>query len=74
MSAPRSGPPLRLRCPKDDGTEAHLSLDVSGPPALSLTVLAAIAAVRCPCRASLVLLTEGAAEPSARPAKGGTHG
>lgn len=74
MSAPRTGPPLRLRCPRDDGTTSHLALDLSGPAAVSLTVMAALSAVRCPCRSGLVLLAADAPEPAARPTKGGTRG
>lgn len=45
----------RWRCPDDDGTSAHLALDVEQAP--NLRVAAEFAGVRCLCGRTLTMLS-----------------
>jgi hypothetical protein len=46
---------LRARCPKDDGSAAHLAVDVRLPLAMSATGVVLSALGRCPCGEGMVL-------------------
>lgn len=60
-------PPFRVRCPADDGSRAHTSVDLRAPISLDDLSRALRALKRCACGQALVMLKAGAPEPSARP-------
>jgi len=51
-----TGAPMRVRCPVDDGTVAHLAFDVR-MPAPVCNALGALAKLRCACGKALVIVT-----------------
>ncbi len=64
MAEIRKGHGFRVRCLLDDGTSAHIAIDMQG--ALDLGTLALVTKTfrRCGCGGELVMLGAGAPEPS----------
>jgi len=60
---PRTGPGFRARCPHDDGTTAHVAVDLHGRVSLDAFTRFLRALRRCPCGAGLVVLDVAAPEP-----------
>jgi hypothetical protein len=59
----RAGPGFRVRCPEDDGTTAHLAVDLHGRVDLDVFARLVRALKRCTCGAELAMLGSDAPEP-----------
>ena len=59
----RTGPGFRVRCPNDDGTTAHVAIDLHGRIALDVFARSLRVFKRCPCGEAFVMIVSDAPEP-----------
>lgn len=58
VSDKRDKPPMRVRCPADDGSPSHLAFNVEMPVLIS-KAFAQLAKVKCHCGKGMVIRTDG---------------